>query len=135
MARNDLLLPLDLYFTCFILQSVCHFLFIQAMNLNSSNSPSGIVDAYSSVDLSSTVVTVFSGSSNNLSTNTTTVSDVVVFHRSNWSYAEQPNLPIWVYNASAVYLMIIGCFGIVSNLSILLVFCAKTSVSIKYLII
>lgn len=52
----------------------------------------------------------------------------VVFHRYNWTYAENPDLPDWIFNLTAFYLFLIGCFGIVSNLSILVVFSAKTSV-------
>ena len=53
----------------------------------------------------------------------------IVFHRFNWTYAEQPDLPVWLYNVAAVYLMTIGCFGMAANLSILIVFCAKSKVN------
>ena len=39
-----------------------------------------------------------------------------------WSYAESPDIPESVYIVATVYLSIVGTFGIVSNMAILIAF-------------
>ena len=42
--------------------------------------------------------------------------------RSNWSYAESPDIPAYVYRWTSAYMALVGCFGIISNLLVIVGF-------------
>ena len=50
--------------------------------------------------------------------------------RSNWSYAESPDIPAYVYRWTSAYMALVGCFGIASNLLVIVGFLRKKEVSV-----
>jgi hypothetical protein len=60
-------------------------------------------------------------------------SSTFVVHPYNWSYAENPDIPELVYHFATAYMVIIGTFGAISNLAILLAFfAAPAKVSLAF---
>ena len=51
--------------------------------------------------------------------------------RSNWSYAESPDIPAYVYRWTSAYMALVGCFGIASNLLVIVGFLRKKEVSVR----
>ena len=52
-------------------------------------------------------------------------------HAWNWTYAENPEMPEWVFYTSAIYLGVVGVFGVLANSVIILAFIKNSEVS-KY---
>ena len=48
--------------------------------------------------------------------------------KSNWSYAESPDIPAYVYRWTSAYMALVGCFGIASNLLVIIGFLRKKEV-------
>ena len=58
-------------------------------------------------------------------------SELPVVDTYDWSYALSPDIPPWIYMISAVYLFVIGAFGILSNGAIMIVFIRTPAVSMS----